>query len=65
MPVSACGSSSSRDQCADPNGTDPNANLPTGSSGAIGGQPAGENPRADECQKMDIVFVVDDLPLDG
>lgn len=58
--ASACGSSSSRDQFTDPNGTDPNANLPGGSSGAIGGQPAGENPRADECQKMDIVFVVDD-----
>ena len=29
-------------------------------TGPIGGKPAGENPKADECQKMDIVFVVDD-----
>ena len=57
--ASACGSSSSRDQF-DPSGTDPNGNPPAGSSGAIGGPTAGENPHADECQKMDIVFVVDD-----
>ena len=55
----ACGSSSPRDTFTDPSGTDPAGN-PAGSSGAIGGQPAGENPHADECQKMDIVFIVDD-----
>jgi hypothetical protein len=59
LTASACGSSSStREQFGDP------ANPPVvgddGTSGTIGGKPAGENPRGDECQKMDIVFVVDD-----
>ncbi len=31
-----------------------------GSSNGFVGQPAGEDPKADECQKMDILFVVDD-----
>jgi hypothetical protein len=55
----ACGSSSERDGFDDgKTGADPGSGgAPVGS---IGGQPAGENPKADECQKMDIVFVVDD-----
>src|SRR5690349_15285879 len=57
--MSACGSSSTREQFPDPGATDPNANGGT-SGGPIGGKPAGENPKADECQKMDIVFIVDD-----
>jgi hypothetical protein len=55
----ACGSSSSRSGFEDP----ANGGAGGGSSGdqgPIGGQQAGENPKADECQKMDIVFVVDD-----
>jgi len=59
--ASACGSSSSREGFDD--GTTPAADG-TGTTpapaGTIGGKPAGENPTADECQKMDIVFVVDD-----
>jgi hypothetical protein len=57
--MSACGSSSARDQFNDQSPADPNAGS-GGTPGAIGGKPAGENPKADECQKMDIVFVVDD-----
>lgn len=58
--TTACGSSEPRsgfqdDQIpADPSG------LGNGTTGPIGGKPAGENPSADECQKMDIIFVVDD-----
>ena len=59
--ASACGSSSSREGFGD--GTTPAADG-TGTTpapaGTIGGKPAGENPAADECQKMDIIFVVDD-----
>ena len=58
--LSACGSSSTRDQFDEKSpgdGTKPGDTTPVGS---IGGKPAGENPKADECQKMDIVFVVDD-----
>ena len=58
--ASACGSSSSRDgfgEQADP--TQPTGAAP-GPTGPIGGKQAGENPKADECTKMDIVFVVDD-----
>ena len=61
LAASACGSSSSREGFGD--GTTPAADG-TGTTpapvGTIGGKPAGENPAADECQKMDIVFVVDD-----
>jgi len=55
--TAACGSSSSRGEFASGTEPPPPGDLGTG---PIGGQPAGENPRADECQKMDIVFVVDD-----
>jgi hypothetical protein len=60
--VGACGSSSPRETFDD--GTPPGDGTgatggPVG-TGPIGGKPAGENPTADECQKMDIVFVVDD-----
>lgn len=61
LAASACGSSSSRegfDDSANPTG-DVSGNTPA-PVGTIGGKPAGENPAADECQKMDIVFVVDD-----
>lgn len=60
--VTACGSSSTRNTFDD--GTNPDGTSGTsggiGGDGTIGGKPAGENPKADECQKMDIVFVVDD-----
>lgn len=60
--VMACGSSSSRSGFE---GEEPQPGLGggdgqgTGTSGGLG-QQAGENPRADECQKMDLVFVIDD-----
>ncbi len=58
--TSACGSSASRDGFEDnPPSGDP-AGSNGGTTGPIGGKPAGENPKADECQKMDIIFVVDD-----
>ncbi len=57
----ACGSSTPREGFDD--GKDPGSggNIAGGGDpGSIGGDKAGENPHADECQKMDIVFVVDD-----
>lgn len=58
--ASACSSSSSREGFGD--GTNPGdgTGIAPPPAGTIGGKPAGENPSADECQKMDIVFVVDD-----
>lgn len=56
--ITACGSSSPRDGFDE--GAGANGNAPIGGDGTIGGKPAGDNPKADECQKMDIVFVVDD-----
>ena len=58
--VVACGSSSSRSGFEE--GQDPTLGGGADNAGNAGGlgQPAGENPRADECQKMDLVFVVDD-----
>jgi hypothetical protein len=59
--LGACGSSSSRNTFEEASGS-----VGTGTSGGpagtgpIGGKQAGENPHADECQKMDIIFVVDD-----
>lgn len=59
--VIACGSSPSRDGFDDSaSPTEPGAQGAPVGSGPIGGAVAGENPSADECQKMDIVFVVDD-----
>ena len=58
--ASACGSSSSREGFADTPTTTEGAPATPAPAGTIGGKPAGENPAADECQKMDIVFVVDD-----
>lgn len=58
--LSACGSESSRQTFDDGTGSDLSGTTPIGGEGTIGGKPAGENPKSDECQKMDIVFVVDD-----
>lgn len=59
--ASACGSSSTRDEFDDGPPADPTPSSGTPApTGPIGGKQAGENPKADECQKMDIVFVVDD-----
>lgn len=58
--IGACSSSSPRETFDDGTGSDVNGTTPIGGSGTIGGEPAGVNPQADECQKMDIVFVVDD-----
>jgi hypothetical protein len=57
----ACGSSASR-ETFDEQGpaADPGAGAAVTDPGQIGGQPAGENPKADECTKMDLVFIVDD-----
>jgi hypothetical protein len=57
--VVACGSSSSRSGFDQP-GDGSSGGTVAGDPGSIGGQPAGANPQADECQKMDIIFVVDD-----
>lgn len=59
--VVACGGSSNREQFDDGtgNGTVGGGDI-GGNQGSIGGPQAGDNPKADECQKMDIVFVVDD-----
>jgi len=60
--VVACGSSPSRSGFEDePSAAGTGTQGPVATDpGAIGGKQAGENPAADECQKMDIVFVVDD-----
>lgn len=59
--VSGCGSSTTREGFDDGTGGQSSSSGDIGGDpGSIGGKPAGENPRADECQKMDIVFVVDD-----
>src|SRR5260221_14283774 len=59
--VVACGSSSSRSGFDDgTNGSSGGSGTGAGDNGTIGGKQAGEDPKADECQKMDIVFVVDD-----
>jgi len=61
--AAACGSSSDRagfdEQTA---GTDPSggAGGPSGTIGGGGGAPGGATPTGAECEKMDIVFVVDD-----
>ncbi|MBX3189416.1 MAG: hypothetical protein KF819_20500 [Labilithrix sp.] len=55
----ACSGSSSREGFDDSQGAGPGGSG-VGGSGPIGGEQAGENPKADECQKMDIVFIVDD-----
>lgn len=57
----ACGSGESRPGF-DTGASDPNGNPPVSSSGGFVGNPAGagEDPKASECQKMDILFVVDD-----
>jgi hypothetical protein len=62
--VAACGSSTSRsgfdDGTDDGDGAGGGTLGGGGDPGTIGGEKAGEDPHADECQKMDIVFVVDD-----
>jgi len=59
--ATACGSSSGRDQFDDQAPGTPGAGGTVGGpAGSIGGPQAGANPKADECQKMDIVFVIDD-----
>ena len=58
--VGACGSSSSRTTFDDGTGSSSGSSGIAGSSGSINGPTAGDNPKADECQKMDIIFVVDD-----
>jgi hypothetical protein len=62
MLVAACGSSSSPRDSFDEraSGEPPSGAGEPGAPGPIGGQQAGNDPKADECQKMDIVFVVDD-----
>lgn len=61
LALAACGSSSSREGFDDATGApaDPGAGAAT-DPGPMGGQQAGENPQADECTKMDLVFLVDD-----
>jgi hypothetical protein len=56
----ACGGSSPREGFDDTQGAGNGSGTGPGGTGSIGGPQAGENPKADECQKMDIVFVVDD-----
>ena len=57
----ACGSTPSRAGFDDGTGSSGgNIGGEQPAPGTIGGEQAGDNPKADECQKMDIVFVVDD-----
>jgi len=60
--VVACGSSSTDRASFDDgtNGSSGGNGIGGGDNGTIGGKQAGEDPKADECQKMDIVFIVDD-----
>lgn len=59
--VIGCGSSATREGFDDGTGTGTPAGGDVGGTpGTIGGPQAGDNPKADECTKMDIVFVVDD-----
>ena len=59
--VVACGGSSSRSGFDEDGPGASGGGAGTGEgAGGFQGEQAGENPRADECQKMDIVFVVDD-----
>jgi hypothetical protein len=57
----ACGSATSRGGF-DPEGASPGAEAPPAPSapGSFDPKPAGADPKAGECEKMDLVFVVDD-----
>jgi len=58
--AAACSSSSPRGQFEDPAQAGAGGSESGGApAGSIGGQQAADDPKADECQKMDIVFVVD------